>query len=187
MANLITVTRIALIPPFIYAVARGEYGAALIVFAIASLTDYLDGYVARRFNQNTSLGRLLDPAADKLLATTAFATMAIGPEGLPSIPIWLAAAVVIRDLIIVIGSLAIYLRTGFTRFEPLAIGKLNTFLELGLMVFFLAVNITDRLARLRLLLPHLYLVVMASVAASGASYVSVGIRILRQRGRMANP
>lgn len=177
-ANLITIARIALIPPFIYMIARGEYGAALATFAIASLTDYLDGYVARRFNQRTDLGRLLDPAADKLLATAAFVTMAIEREGFPSIPIWLAAAVVIRDLIIVAGSLIIYLRTKFTGFEPLAIGKLNTFFELGLIVFFLGVNLADGLAALRPLLPYLYLIVAASIAVSGASYISVGIKIL---------
>jgi cardiolipin synthase len=175
-ANALTVFRIALTFPFLYLVEKGRFGLALAVFFLASLTDFADGYVARRYKQQSRLGRFLDPLADKLLTTTAFVIMAIPHQGFASIPVWLAALVVGRDLIIVLGSLVVYQMTKFKDFRPSLLGKINTLVELGLIVWFLVFHTTGRLI---FLLPLLYGVVVVSVIISGAEYLVQGRRILR--------
>ncbi|MEK6325216.1 MAG: CDP-alcohol phosphatidyltransferase family protein [Acidobacteriota bacterium] len=175
--NILTAVRIMLTLPFLYFVKQGSFGYALLVFFGASLTDFVDGYIARRFKQQSKLGRFLDPVADKLLTTTGFVVMAIPHTGFPSIPIWLAVAVVGRDLIIVLGSLVVYLLTKFRDFKPTLLGKINTLVELGLIVWFLVFHTTGRLIYL---LPLLYAIVVASLVLSGAEYVVEGINILRR-------
>jgi cardiolipin synthase len=167
----------ALTLPFLYFVSRGKFGLALAVFFLASLTDFADGFVARRFGQQSRLGRFLDPLADKLLITTAFVVMAIPRAGFPSIPVWLAAAVVGRDLIIVLGSLVVYRLTKYKDFRPTLLGKVNTFAELGLIVWFLVFHTTGRFTYL---LPYLYGIVIVCVILSGTEYAIQGVAILRR-------
>lgn len=181
VANLLTALRIVLTVPFLYLISKGSYGSALAVFFIASLTDFTDGYVARRFNQRTSVGRIMDPLADKILTTAAYIVMAIPRAGLPSIPIWLAAAVVIRDVVILLGSLIVFLTMRFKQFEPSILGKINTFVELGLIMCFLAFNGLNRLAFLLHLLPPCYVIVFCSVLVSGSYYLARGIAIITLR------
>jgi cardiolipin synthase len=175
-ANLLTAARILLIAPFVYLIGKGHFGLALLVFFIASVTDFIDGYLARNFGQQSALGQLLDPLADKLLTTAGFIIMAIPREGFPSIPVWLAVAVVGRDVIILLGSLVVYLTIRFTGFKPTWLGKINTFLEMGLVVIFLGFHTAGRLT---FLLPFCYVIVLASVLASGASYLLEGISIFK--------
>lgn len=174
-ANILTAFRIVLTLPFLYLVKQGRFGTALLVFFIASLTDFFDGYVARRFNQQSPLGRFLDPLADKLLTTATYIVMAIPHEGFPSIPVWLAAAVVGRDIVILIGSLLIYLVTRYKGFRPTLLGKVNTFVELGLIVWFLVFNTTGEFIYL---LSGMYAVVIISILGSGLEYVIQGADIL---------
>ncbi|MGA9771389.1 MAG: CDP-alcohol phosphatidyltransferase family protein [Blastocatellia bacterium] len=182
VANLLTFLRILLMIPFLYLIKEGGFGRALIVFFIASLTDFADGYIARRFNQQSALGRILDPLADKLLTTASFIVMALPHSGFPSIPVWLAVAVIARDVIILTGSLVVYLTTGFKEFKPTLLGKVNTFLELGLIVVFLTFH---HFGILRFLLPLCYAIVITSVAVSGVEYVAQGIRILKAQRKQA--
>lgn len=181
--NILTAFRIVLTLPFLYFVNQGRFGAALLVFFVASATDFVDGYIARRFKQQSKLGRFLDPLADKLLTTAGFVVMAIPHSGFPSIPVWLAVAVVGRDLIIVLGSLVVYLLTKFRDFKPTLLGKINTLVELGLIVWFLVFHTTGRLI---FLLPSLYVIVIASLVVSGGEYAIEGIRILRGDHKQPN-
>src|ERR1044072_182498 len=144
LANLLTCFRILIIPLFLYWIAQGRFGAALLLFFIASVSDFFDGYVARKFNQQTKLGQTLDPAADKILTTASFIVMALPHPNFPSIPVWLAVAVIARDVIILIGSVIVYRLTKFKDFKPTTSGKVNTFLELGLIVWFLWFHVMDR-------------------------------------------
>src|SRR5262249_41119299 len=100
--NAITVVRLALVPVVAWLLIAGAYGAALTVFLAAALTDLIDGYVARTFKLSSALGAVLDPIADKLnmLVATALLTW----QGL--VPIWLAVAIIGRDIVIVSGALA---------------------------------------------------------------------------------
>jgi len=183
LANLLTLFRIALVVPFLYLVSQGRFGQALGVFFLASLTDFADGYIARRYQQHSRLGRFLDPLADKLLTTAAFVVMAIPHKDFPSIPIWLAAAVVGRDLTIVLGSFVVYRLTKFKDFRPTLLGKINTFVELGLIVWFLVFHTTGKLT---FLLPYMYGIVLASIIVSGAEYIVRGVEILRA-ARLIHP
>jgi len=175
--NILTIFRILLTLPFLYFVNQGRLGYALLVFFAASVTDFVDGYVARRFKQQSKLGRFLDPLADKLLTTAGFVVMAIPHSGFPSIPIWLAVAAVRRDLIIVLASLVVYFLTRFRDFKPTLLGKINTLVEMGLIVWFLVFHTTGRLI---FLLPSLYMIVVASLFLSGGEYIVEGIRILKR-------
>jgi cardiolipin synthase len=177
-ANLLTAFRILLTLPFLYLVREGRFGTALLVFFTASLTDFLDGYVARRFNQQSPLGRFLDPLADKLLTTATYVVMAIPHQGFPSIPLWLAVAVVARDVVILVGSLFVYLVTRYKGFKPTLLGKVNTFVELGLIVWFLVFNKTGQFTYL---LPGMYGVVIVSILGSGLEYLISGVLILGGR------
>ena len=94
--NLLSLLRLALVPVFLYLIVSSQPGLAFLVLAVASFTDWLDGYLARRLNQITRLGALLDPAADRLYI---FATL-IGLAITNAIPAWLPAVVIGRDFIL---------------------------------------------------------------------------------------
>lgn len=181
LANLLTIFRILLIAPFLYTIYQGRFTLALILFFVASLTDFFDGYVARRFNQQSKLGQVLDPAADKILTTASFIVMALPHPNFPSIPVWLAIVVVGRDAVILLGSLIVYQLTKFKDFKPTTSGKVNTFLELGLIVWFLWFHVMDRFT---VILPLCYLIVLGSVLISGGSYLRQGIEVIKEHRRL---
>ena len=179
-ANLLTLSRIVLIIPFLYWIQNGRFGLAMVIFFVASVTDYLDGYVARRFNQQSALGRFLDPLADKLLTTASFVVLALPRDGFPSIPVWLAVAVVGRDVFILVGSVVIYLVTRYKQFKPTLMGRINTTIELTMIVWFLGFH---TLGILTGILPACYVIVFASVLLSGAGYVTEGVKIVMNHRR----
>jgi len=99
LANLVTLARIALIPLFVSILlsnAPGAYWQASLVFALAALTDSLDGYIARRFDQITKLGIFLDPLADKLLITAALICLVVQQK----VPAWIVVVILARELLI---------------------------------------------------------------------------------------
>ncbi len=97
--NVLTMLRILLIPVFVVLHAKGMSKWALAVFLLASLTDFLDGYLARKNNQITAFGKLMDPLADKVMVCTALLCQAIGGV-LP----WVAFGVVLgKELLMVLG------------------------------------------------------------------------------------
>ena len=137
LANWLTVLRILLIPVFITLLVYKQRGPALAVFLAAALTDLLDGYVARHRGSQSRLGAFLDPMADKLLLMSSFVTL----TWLKVLPFWIAAVVISRDLILVIGSLAIHMAGGRITPRPTRAGKLATFFQvvtvfLGLVTAF---------------------------------------------------
>lgn len=126
LPNLISVVRILLIPPTLYAIAVEAWTVALGLFFFAGFSDGLDGFLAKRFAWQSRLGALLDPAADKLLMAGVFLTLAA--VGL--VPVWLAAVVIMRDVVIVSGALAYQFLVAPVPGEPTRISKLNTAVEL---------------------------------------------------------
>src|SRR5512145_3132058 len=147
IANLLTVLRLILIPVFVTAIYYQRFTWALVVFLVAAITDGLDGLVARSLNQKTQLGEVLDPMADKLLLVTAFVILSLPRFTLTDpIPFWLTAVVISRDVIIVLGAAVINMTTGFSRFRPSIPGKLNTLVQIVMIVFFLVANAFGLLA-----------------------------------------
>ena len=127
LANQLTILRIALIPAFVLLVVYGYLGAALLVFSFAGLTDALDGLIARRAGQRTSLGAWLDPMADKLLLVTTFVVLTLpGIQLTNHLPLWLTVLVISRDVVIVGVVAIINLAVGPRTFRPSFLGKATT-------------------------------------------------------------
>jgi len=127
VANQLTLLRMLLIPAFIVLIVEGELGWALFVFAIAGVTDALDGVIARRWGRKTTLGAWLDPMADKLMLVSAFVVLTLPNLGLANkLPLWLTALVISRDVCIVIAVVIINLAIGRRTFRPSIFGKIAT-------------------------------------------------------------
>jgi len=134
LPNAISLLRIALVAPILILILQGDFGWALALFVIAGFSDGLDGYLAVRFGWSTRLGGLLDPAADKLLITGMFITLAFTQN----IPVWLAAVVILRDVVIVGGAMAYNFLVKPVPGEPTRISKLNTALQMLFVLFVLS-------------------------------------------------
>ncbi|MDQ3805728.1 MAG: CDP-alcohol phosphatidyltransferase family protein [Acidobacteriota bacterium] len=179
LPNALTVIRMVLIPVFVGALYYQRFGWALAIFVAAGATDGLDGLFARRFNQYSPLGQILDPIADKLLLVTSFVTLSMPsimepsalvqphPRHLP-VPFWVTAAVISRDIFILVGAAAINVVTGFRRFRPSWLGKANTVVQIGAVVLVL---VAASFPPLRGYLPTVYTTVFAFALISGAHYV----------------
>lgn len=99
IANLLTYFRLAAVPFFVLAFARGWYAAAFILFTLAGASDLVDGYLARRLRLNSPMGALLDPIADKLLMAATF----IGLGVIHIIPWWFVGLMLVKDIFIMAG------------------------------------------------------------------------------------
>ena len=127
IANQLTLLRMLLIPAFVILTLYGEFGWALAVFALAGLTDLLDGLAARAAGQKSELGAWLDPAADKLLLVTTFIVLTLPNIGLVNrIPLWLTILVISRDVGIVSTVAIVNLAIGPRTFTPSPLGKAAT-------------------------------------------------------------
>jgi cardiolipin synthase len=127
LANQLTILRIVLIPAFVLLVVYGRLGGALVVFIVAGATDALDGLIARRAGQRTSLGAWLDPMADKLLLVTTFIVLTLPAIPLVNhLPIWLTVAVITRDVVIIGVVAVVNLAVGPRTFRPSLLGKATT-------------------------------------------------------------
>lgn len=134
--NLITLMRILLALPVGWALFVERYELALLLFAIAGVSDAVDGYLAKHFGWTSWIGGILDPLADKVLLTTTFVILAV--MGL--LPVWLVIATVVRDLVILGGALYYHFRIERLIAEPRLLSKIHTSLEiaLALIVVFVA-------------------------------------------------
>jgi cardiolipin synthase len=127
VANQLTLLRIMMIPAFVILVIYGYLGSALLVFATAGLTDALDGLIARRAGQKSTLGAWLDPMADKLLALSTFVVLTVPGLGLANqLPIWLTVIIISRDVVIVSTVAIVNLAIGPRTFRPSVFGKIAT-------------------------------------------------------------
>jgi len=165
--NAITLCRIVLVPLLIRFLLQGHYRGALWIFLAAGVSDALDGYIAKRFDMCTRLGSFLDPLADKLLLLSSVIILARSG----SLPLWLAVTIVARDVVIVGGAGAYYLRSGNLEMAPSLPGKLNTFIQICL-VFSLILHLSGT-ARIAVLFPLLFAVAFVASLVSGGHYVAV--------------
>jgi cardiolipin synthase len=127
IANQLTLLRMLLIPAFVILVVYGYFGWALVVFITAGITDALDGVIARRSGQKTSLGAWLDPMADKLLLVTTFVVLTLPNLNLANrLPIWLTVLIISRDIGIILTVAIVNLAIGRRTFKPSMYGKVAT-------------------------------------------------------------
>lgn len=137
-ANKITILRILLVPFFIvqmlYYVNRGDElfrFLAICSFAIAAISDGVDGYIARRYNQRSELGAILDPLADKLLLVSGIVLLSLdNAPYFEQLPLWLGATIISRDVILLIGMIVIQMTCGKVTVVPRITGKIATVLQI---------------------------------------------------------
>ncbi len=190
--NKITLVRILMIPAFVLmalyygeSVKRGaplewQRFSAIAIFLLAAASDGLDGYIARRYNQKSALGVILDPIADKGLLLSGIITLSISnwsnidPQS-GSFPTWFPVLVISRDAVILIGSGVLHLLNGKVQVRPAWTGKVATFLQMAAIAWVML--------QLRFL-PLLYVVIAAGffTLVSGVIYVMDGFRQLGAAG-----
>ncbi|HJL80280.1 MAG: CDP-alcohol phosphatidyltransferase family protein [Gammaproteobacteria bacterium] len=132
--NAICILRIILVIPIIDFLWDKQYENALGLIAIAGISDFLDGFLAKRNNWRSNLGAALDPAADKILLVSLFVTLYL--MGL--VPFWLMATVLLRDFMILFGLALYYYFIEKPSPNPSFISKLNTFLQIFFVLFVIA-------------------------------------------------
>lgn len=153
--NLLTLLRILLVPVVVWAISQGQMGIALAAFVVAGVTDAIDGYIAKHFNQQTELGAYLDPLADKTLIVSIYVSLAI----FGFIPPWVAILVVSRDIMIVGAVVLSTLVEKPLPIHPLMVSKANT----AAQIVFAALVLASK--GLKIDLDWAILVVMWAVAA----------------------
>ena len=127
--NTLTLLRLLLIPVFLFASFRGFFLAAFIFFVTAAITDIFDGMIARRLNQRSRLGAILDPAADKTMMICGYLYYTLASNASMRIPGWLTFTVFARDFLIVMFAYLLYTRVNVKRFPPSVAGKTSTVLQ----------------------------------------------------------
>ena len=170
LPNFICLVRIALIWPTIDALYAGEHWKALILVAVCAISDGLDGWLAKRFNWTSRLGKILDPLADKLLLVALFLTAA----WINLLPWWLTAVVVARDVMIGFGAVIYRFWFGPLHGRPTIISKFNTGMQLAVVLAAILAAAT------RFEVPEaitaLAIVTLITTVISGADYLSAFTR-----------
>jgi cardiolipin synthase len=169
-----TLIRVLLIPLFVIFIINKLFGWALITFAVAGITDGIDGMIARITHKRTELGAYLDPIADKLLLIAAYVTLAI----IEILPSWLAVIVVTRDVIILLGFLVFILLTYRPKIQPSLVSKVTTFFQISTILLVLMAGyapVFKQLSSIAIYGTTLFTIV------SGSHYIYVGTRILNEK------
>jgi cardiolipin synthase (CMP-forming) len=135
VSNLLTLLRLLLAPAIVYHLYHQNIGIAFVIFCVAAMTDVLDGYLARFLNQQTYLGTLMDPVADKVFLVALFGTLAFLELPLLPVPRWFFAMLVCRECLIILGSIMFLMRHRGGSIRPLVWGKLTTLLQILLLLW----------------------------------------------------
>jgi CDP-diacylglycerol--glycerol-3-phosphate 3-phosphatidyltransferase len=144
-ANKVTIVRILLVPFFVvevlYYVRNGEElhrVLAILSFAIAAICDGVDGYIARRYNQRSELGAILDPLADKLLLVSGIVVLSFDHQPLlESVPLWVTGTIIGRDILLLAGLVVVQMTVGKVQVRPRWIGKVATVLQMVVVLWIL--------------------------------------------------
>ncbi len=134
LPNIITIIRILIVPVIILLINSGQMSSAFVLFILAGLSDGIDGFIAKRFDQATTLGAYLDPVADKILLVSIY--VALGQLG--HLPHWLVILVVSRDLLIIGAFLLAWIMGFDIKVAPLMVSKANTTAQIVLAGLILA-------------------------------------------------
>ena len=173
-ANIITVVRLLFTPIIIWLIFSSYYYLGLIFFVLSGLSDALDGFIAKQFNQKTILGSYLDPVADKTLIVSSI--LALGYMG--AIPSWLIILIVSRDLAILGAVIISWLVERSLKIEPIISSKINTFLQIfyiGLIL--LNLSSKEEIIYLNIfILPTFSILIALSTLTSWFSYLILWLR-----------
>lgn len=127
--NILTALRLAIVPFSLYCILQNQLTVAFYLFAVAACTDYVDGYLARRWHVESRFGRIFDPIADKALLMGSYIALTYTGH----VPDWLMYLIVGRDVLILLGGMMVYLFNLPVRLTPFWMSKINTFLQLVLV------------------------------------------------------
>lgn len=163
--NLISILRIGLVLPIAYFLWYQNYSIALLLFLIGGLSDGLDGFLARRYQWETELGVILDPMGDKLMMLTSY--LLLGWHNL--LPWWLVALVILRDIVIVIGTLLYRQFIGSAKLNPLFISKLNTTCQIVLVLLIMLGQVINIFP---IIITGFIWLVAATTLLSGYAYIN---------------
>lgn len=133
LPNLITIGRLIIVPLVIVMIGQGRWGLAFVLFAVAGISDAVDGYLARRFHMQSEFGAYLDPLADKALLVSIYVTLSV----IGVLPGWLAIVVVSRDIMIVSAIIVSRLMERPVAIQPIMVSKLNTAAQIAFAAFVL--------------------------------------------------
>ncbi len=172
LPNLITLARLCAVPATVSLMLNHRLEAAFIVFALAGVSDALDGWLARALNMRSALGAMLDPVADKALLVSVFVMLAV----IGGLPDWIAILVVFRDVVILGGLAMLWLLGQRPIIRPLLISKLNTCAQIALAAAALFWAAFEP-AGLSPVVPLIWLTAVTTLA-SGAAYVAGGARLM---------
>jgi cardiolipin synthase len=178
LANQLTVLRILLIPVFVLLLVYDARIAALIVFLLTCISDSLDGYIARTWRQQTTLGTFLDPIADKLLLMTTFATLAL----LKALPVPLIILLIARDVILGLVIGIVLLITGRRLPGPTLLGRAAVFAQMATVALGLLFYVFKDWPVFETLRPFMLLPIFIATAllaiAAGLHYIYQIVRLL---------
>ena len=172
LPNLITVGRLLCVPIEVYLLIEAAYMAAFVLFILMVFSDGLDGYLAKRNGQVTELGAMLDPLADKALLVSVFITLGLQQD----LPTWLVVFVVFRDLFILGGVIVLFLLQVKVRMRPLLVSKINTGVQMMLVVLILA-ELSLKIDFDLLATFMIYLTAVTTAISGGAYMVSRARRV----------
>lgn len=179
--NMITIMRLVLVPAVVLAMLDMRWDWAFAGFLIAGISDGVDGFIARRFNQHSRLGAYLDPMADKLLLVSVFVVMGFIGE----LPLWLVVTMVSRDALIVCAVLLSTVMSHPVEMKPLFVSKANTAIQIVLAAVVLGeLALTVHLDPLR---PVLILLSGVLTVASAAAYLVAWLRHMSGYGEGSTP
>jgi cardiolipin synthase len=174
LPNILTLTRVLLIPLFVIFIINKFFEWALFTFAIAGITDGIDGLIARITHQRTELGAYLDPIADKLLLSAAFISLAI-TEIVPS---WLVVIVITRDVIILVGFLVMFLTGYRPKIQPSLLSKITTVFQIATILLVLMAGYSPVFQQLSVI--AIYGTAVITIL-SGSHYIYIGTQILNEK------
>jgi cardiolipin synthase len=174
LPNALTLIRILLIPLFVIFLISKSFHNALITFVIAGITDGIDGFIARIWNQRTDLGSYLDPIADKLLLASAFVTLAI----LRIIPSWLTVIVMSRDVLIALGFWVLTMTDHKPTLKPRYTSKITTVFQILTVIWALLSVLQWRVA---FLFPIFIRLTAFFTILSGVHYIYIGNKLLTEK------
>lgn len=174
--NAFTTARILSSPLLAWLLIRKEFLPGLVLVAFAGVTDWLDGFSARKLGAAGKTGIVLDPLADKFLLVTLFLALAF----LKLIPLWMLILAIGRDLVIVGGALLLRIFRNRKQFVPSILGKVSTFFQIVFVLLVLIHAAAPSFTLLTVLETTALVLTAAFTFASGVDYVRIGILMARQ-------
>ena len=174
--NVISALRLIAVVPVVWLLLNQQFAWALVLFAVAGVSDAVDGYLAKTYGWQSRLGGILDPLADKALLVCCF--LVLGSMGV--VPLWLVMAAIFRDIVIVVGALLYNYRVEELEAAPLLSSKINTLVQLVLVI--VAIIDAGFVPLPRWIIVGLIWTCLATILVSGVQYVLVWTAKARRHG-----